>query len=64
VGNLRSSLLATLFEVNRRLLDAGIRKASELGVKVSIAVVDAHGDIVIVERMEGAVLLSPKIAIG
>jgi len=45
-------------------LDAGIKKANELGVKVSIAVVDSHGDVVIVERMEGAVALSPRIAMG
>jgi len=39
-------------------------KANELGVKVSIAVVDAHGDLIIAERMPGAVSLSPKIAMG
>ena len=54
----------TLFELSRRFLDAGLVKAKELGVKVSIAVVDAHGDLVILERMPGAVSLSPKIAMG
>jgi glc operon protein GlcG len=57
-------LAKTLFELNRKLVDGGIRKAKELGVKVSIAVVDAHGDLVIVERMPGAGSLSPKIAMG
>ena len=33
-------------------------------MKVSVAVVDAHGDLVILERMAGAVSLSPKIAMG
>jgi len=46
------------------MLDAAIEKANELKVKVSVAVVDAHGDLVILERMPGAVSLSPKIATG
>lgn len=54
----------SLFELNRRFIDAGLAKAKEIGVKVSIAVVDAHGDLVILERMPGAVSLSPKIAMG
>ena len=53
-----------MFELKRRFIDAGIRKATELGVKVSIAVVDSHGDVLILERMQGAVSLSPKIATG
>jgi len=53
-----------LFESKRRFIDAGIKKATELGVKVSIAVVDSHGDVLILERMQGAVSLSPKIATG
>jgi len=57
-------LAKSLFELSRRFLDAAIGKAKELGVKVSIAVVDAHGDLVILERMPGAVSLSPKIAMG
>ena len=54
----------SLFELNRQFLDAGLKKADEFGVKVSIAVVDAHGDLIILERMQGAVSLSPKIAMG
>jgi len=57
-------LTDSLFALSRKFLDAGIGKARELGVKVSIAVVDAHGDLVILERMPGAVSLSPKIAMG
>jgi glc operon protein GlcG len=54
----------SLFDLNRRFIDAGIKKAREIGVKVSIAVVDSHGDLVILERMPGAGSLSPKIAMG
>lgn len=53
-----------LFELSRRFIDAALVKANELGVKVSIAVVDEHGDLVIAERMPGAGSLSPKIAMG
>jgi glc operon protein GlcG len=56
--------MADLFELSRRFVDAGIKKATELGVKVSIVVVDVHGDLIMVERMRGAVSLSPKIAMG
>ena len=56
--------MVNLFELGRRCIDAGFKKAAELGVKVSIAVVDSHGDIVALERMQGAVSLSPRIATG
>jgi glc operon protein GlcG len=56
--------MSNLFELGRQFIDAGIGKAIELGVKVSIAVVDSHGDIIAMERMQGAVSLSPKIAMG
>ena len=56
--------MANLYELNRRFIDAGIKKATELGVKVSIAVVDVHGDLIILERMLGTIPLSPKIALG
>jgi glc operon protein GlcG len=56
--------LPDLFELKRLFIDAGIKKATELGVKVSIAVVDSHGDLLILERMQGAVSLSPKMATG
>jgi glc operon protein GlcG len=57
-------LSKSLFEQSRRFIDAAIEKANELKVKVSIAVVDAHGDLIILQRMPGAVSLSPKLAMG
>lgn len=42
--------------------DAGIAKAKELGVKVSIAVIDEYGMLVQLDRMDGASLMSPDIA--
>jgi uncharacterized protein GlcG (DUF336 family) len=37
-------------------------KATQLGVKVSVVVVDAGGNVVAVGRMDGANILSPDIA--
>jgi len=48
----------------RRAIEAGRKKAEEMGVLVSIAVVDEHGDLVLLERMEGAIPVSPQIAWG
>ena len=48
--------------------DAWIRKAcakaTQLGVKVSVCVVDAGGNVVALARMDGANILSPDIARG
>jgi corrinoid adenosyltransferase len=46
----------------RRLLDSAIARATELGVPVSIAVVDAGGHVVIKARMDGAPLISVRMA--
>jgi glc operon protein GlcG len=37
----------------RMLMDAGISKARELGIAVTIAIVDAGGHLLMLERMEG-----------
>lgn len=48
--------------VSRRLIDSGIACATELGVPVSIAVVDAGGHVVIKVRMDNAPLISVRMA--
>jgi len=53
-----------LYEASQQLVEGGIRKAEEIGVRVSIALVDSHGDVIAVKRMSGAISLSPKIAMG
>jgi uncharacterized protein GlcG (DUF336 family) len=45
-------------------VDAAQNKAKELGVSVSVAVVDEYGDLVSFTRMEGALKISPKFAIA
>ncbi len=42
--------------------DRGIAKALEMEVKVALVVVDAFGQIVQLDRMDGASLMAPDIA--
>jgi glc operon protein GlcG len=43
-------------------VDRGMAKASELGLKLSFVVVDEFGQLVQLDRMDGAALMSPDIA--
>lgn len=47
-----------------RIIEAAIRRADEMGVKLSIAVVDEAGNLVQLSRMDGAFFISPQIAAG
>ena len=49
---------------SKTIVDMGIVKAQELGVKVAIAVLDAGGHLILIERMDDAGFLSPEIAYG
>jgi uncharacterized protein GlcG (DUF336 family) len=42
--------------------DRGIAKAQELGLQVALVVVDEFGQLVQLDRMDGAALMSPDIA--
>lgn len=46
----------TLEEANR-ICDAALAKAAEMGVKVSVSVVDAGTNLVAMKRMDGAIML-------
>ena len=48
----------------QRVLAAGLAKAESLGVAVSVAVVDARGDLVTLARMEGAGYAAADVARG
>lgn len=50
-------------EATRRMLDAGVAKATELGAPVSIAVVDAAGRLLAFVRMDGARLFSERATV-
>ena len=47
-----------------RIVKASIAKAEQMGVKLSIAVVDEAGNLVHLARMDGAFFVSPQIAMG
>ena len=46
----------------RRCIERGVKKATELGFKVAIAVVDEAGHLVACDRMDGALWVTPEIA--
>ncbi|HZQ28533.1 MAG TPA: heme-binding protein [Acidimicrobiales bacterium] len=50
-------------ELARQLVSLAARHATDLGIAVSIGVVDAGGNLVTADRMDGAPLLSVDIAV-
>lgn len=48
----------------QKVIDAAKGHASGLGIRVSIAVVDAGGHLVALQRMDGASPLTPQVAEG
>lgn len=48
----------------QKAVDAAIKKAEELKIAISVAVVDQYGDLVAFGRMKGALKISPKFAIA
>ena len=53
----------TLTEANR-MLQAAVAKAQELNVKISVAVCDIGGNLVALNRMDGASAVSATVAQG
>lgn len=52
------------FSKAKKAIEAAEAKAKELGIAVSIAIVDEYGDLVAFSRMEGAIKISPKFALA
>lgn len=52
------------YNIAKSAVDKAIAKAGELGVAISVAVVDQYGDLVAFGRMKGALKISPRFAIA
>ncbi|HWO42402.1 MAG TPA: heme-binding protein [Candidatus Eisenbacteria bacterium] len=48
----------------RRMIDAAMARANEMGIKVSVAVTNEEGNVISLCRMDGAGFLTPDIALG
>src|SRR5258708_18859549 len=46
----------------RKVIDNAIGKAEQLGIKVTVAIVDEGGHLIALNRMDGALPLSPQLA--
>ena len=51
-------------EEAKRMAEKAIQKAKELGIKISVAVYDANGHLVLLERMDEAAWITPDLAMG
>jgi uncharacterized protein GlcG (DUF336 family) len=47
----------------RRLIDAAVQEAEQIGTAMAVAVVDGGGNLVAIERMDGAQLVAVSLAI-
>lgn len=47
-----------------RIVEGAVAKAKEIGIKVSVVVVNEEGNIISLSRMDGAGFLTPDIALG
>ena len=46
----------------QRAVDQAVAKAAQLGIKITVAVVDSGGSLVALSRMDGAPPISPQVA--
>lgn len=53
-----------MMEALARAVAAGVRRAEGMGIRVSIAVVDGVGDVLLLYRMPGAYRFSPAVALA
>lgn len=52
------------YQAAQKVIESAIKKAADLGVTISVAVVDQYGDLLAFARMKGALKISPKFAIS
>ncbi len=56
--------MAVKLDDARKIIDAGLAKAKEMGVTISIVVVNDEAHVISLSRMDGAGFLTPDIALG
>lgn len=59
-----SIMLDMDYDKAKKAITAAEKKAEELGVQISTAIVDQYGDLVAFSRMDGALKISPRFAIA
>lgn len=52
------------YQKSQKAIEKAFKKAEELGIAISVAVVDQYGDLVSFGRMPDAIKISPKFAIA
>jgi len=51
-------------EEAKRMAEKAIEKAKEIGIKISVAVYDVNGHLVLLEKMDDAAWITPDLAMG
>ena len=51
-------------EQAKRIVEAGVQEAVKMQIRISVAVVDGHGDLIAFSRMDGARTLTVNVAQG
>ena len=54
--NSKANVSGLNLDTAKRLADAAVKKAGEMGVNVAVAVMDIHGNMILFNRMDDSVL--------
>ena len=57
-----SSIL--ILEDAKKMAEKAVQKANEIGIKISVAIYDVNGHLVLLERMDGAAWIIPDLAMA
>lgn len=50
------------YDIAKKAVEAAIKKAEDMGVAVSVAIVDSHGSLMAFGRMKDAIKISPRFS--
>ncbi|ACZ07904.1 Domain of uncharacterised function (DUF336) [Sebaldella termitidis] len=60
--NSKANVSGLNLDTAKRLADAAVKKAGEMGVNVAVAVMDIHGNMILFNRMDDSVLAAIEVA--